>query len=246
MRSALLSLIQTNARKGSLKAEGSTVYLYDIIVGSDAEAEWFGGVSPLAFRRALEATTGPVTLRINSPGGDVFGGRAIAAAIREHAEPIDVIVDGYAASAASVVAIAGRGLAMHEGTMLMIHKSWTYAMGNADEMAKTVDLLNQVDGALAETYARRAGGDTTAESFMALMAEETWFTPQQAVDIGLATEAIEAATTAAASAWNLTAYAKAPAAKPEPARANEPTPDLAAAAARRQRLAHARLIHPFA
>lgn len=245
MRKALLSLIQTNSRKGSLKAEGSTVYLYDIIVGSDAEAEWFGGVSPLAFRRALEATTGPVTLRINSPGGDVFGGRAIAAAMREHGEPIDVIVDGYAASAASVVAIAGRGLAMHEGTMLMIHKSWTYAMGNADEMAKTVDLLNQVDQALAETYARRAGGDTTAESFMALMAEETWFTPQQAVDLGLATEAIEAATTAAASAWNLTAYAKAPAA-PEMKPDAPALPDSVAASARRQRLAQARLIHPFA
>ena len=249
MRNPLFSLIQTNARKGSFRAEasdgGSTLYLYDMIVGSDIEAEWWGGVSPMGFRRALEATSGPVTLRINSPGGDVFAGRAIAAAVAEHREPVFVVVDGYAASASSLVAIAGARLAMQPGTFLMIHNSWTLGIGNAAEFTRIATLLDKVDRTIAESYAAKSGHEDV-DAFLAMMAEETWFTPAEAVEIGLADEAIAEATSdreAPAAAWNLAAYAKAPAASKAPP-ATTGAGHLAAAHRRRQ--AEARVGFRFA
>lgn len=211
---SLLNLLSRNAHKGSLRAEGNTIELYDVIVGSDIEAEWWGGISPTGFRRALEAMAGPVTVRINSPGGDVFAGRAIAQAIREYKADVTVQVDGYAASIASIIAIAGTRCIMAPGSMMMIHKSWTFAIGNSEDMLETADLLEKVDGTIAETYA--AKGNKSVDEFAALMAAETWFTASEAVAVGLADEAISDGPKASAR-WDLSAYAKAPLADAEPA-----------------------------
>ena len=80
MRNKLLNLYVSNARKGTFKAEGNTIFIYDMIVSSELEAEYFGGVSAVEFTKTLAGMTGPVSLRINSPGGDVFAARA-----RKHA-----------------------------------------------------------------------------------------------------------------------------------------------------------------
>jgi ATP-dependent Clp protease protease subunit len=81
---SLLNLLASNAKAGSFRAEGNTVYLYDVIVGSDLEAEFFGGVSAGTFINALKGMKGAFSLRINSPGGDVMAARAITQAMREY------------------------------------------------------------------------------------------------------------------------------------------------------------------
>jgi ATP-dependent Clp protease, protease subunit len=211
MHNRLLGLMAKNRSRGTFRADASSnvIELYDLIVGSDSEAEWFGGVSPQAFRRALGGMTGPVSLRINSPGGDVFGARAIEQAMREYGSPITAHVDGYAASAASLVTASASRVIMAPGSMLMIHKSWSFGFGNADDMLKLAELLEKVDGTIAETYAAKSGKD--AATFAAPMAAETWYTAQEAVDIGLADEiAANGGSTQASKAWDLSAYARGP------------------------------------
>lgn len=212
----LFNLFAANAKKGSFLAEGNTIYVYDVIVGSDAEAEYWGGVSPQAFAKALKSIKGAVELRINSPGGDVFGARAMATAMREHDGEITAHVDGYAASAASLIAISANKTVMAEGSMMMIHKAWTFAMGNADDLTSRAALLSKIDDGLAETYASKSGGN--AEDFAKMMAEETWFSADEAVSAGLAHEVAKDTkpTKKAKNAWNLSAFEKAPVAALEP------------------------------
>lgn len=119
------------------KAEESgepTLYLYDVIVSDD----YWGGVAAEAFVKELNATAAPtIHLRINSPGGEVFAARAIEAAIRNHPARIVAHVDGYAASAASFVAVACDEVEIAPGGFFMIHKAWTFTAGNADDLLGT-------------------------------------------------------------------------------------------------------------
>lgn len=188
----------------------ATIYLYDVIV-SDA---YFGGVSATDFVKELNAITSPVIhLRINSPGGDVFAARAIEQALREHKSKVIAHIDGYAASAASYVALAAEEVIMSPGSFYMIHKAWTVAYGNADDLMETAGLLEKVDESLVETYAKESGQD--AEKIREWMAAETWFTAAEAVDYGFASSVAENSPKALAD-WNLSAYAKAPAPAEEP------------------------------
>jgi ATP-dependent Clp protease protease subunit len=161
MKNRLRQLFSANAKRGTFRAKadagGNVIELYDVIVSSEDDAAWFGGVSLQAFRQALAGMTGTVHLRINSPGGDVFAGIAMAQLMREYKGEIICHVDGYAASAASLVAIAGAKCIMAPGSMLMIHKAWTFAIGNSDDLLETADLLDKIDGQLAETYASKTG-----------------------------------------------------------------------------------------
>ncbi len=185
------------------EAEEATVYLYDVVVSDD----FFGGVSAQAFVKELNAITAPlIHLRINSPGGDVFAARAIEQAIREHKSKVVAHIDGYAASAASYVALAADEVVIAEGGFYMIHKAWTFAYGNADDLVETAALLEKVDDSLVTTYAKETG--QTPEQIREWMAAETWFSAQEAVDNGFADRLAEDAPKA--SAWNLSAYAKAP------------------------------------
>ncbi len=225
---SLKSLLQANRKRGEFRAEGDTIFLYDVIVGSDDEAEWWGGVSPGAFARQLSGMSGTVHLRVNSPGGDVFAGQAMAQAIREYADDIVVHVDGLAASAASYVAIAGSKVVMAPGAMLMIHDAWTFAIGNGEELRQTAALLDKIDGSIAEAYAAKSG--KPAADFAALMDAETWFTAQEAIDQGLADEIAEESKSKAkdSARWDLSAFTRPPAAEtvqeePDPAEA-QPDP----------------------
>jgi ATP-dependent Clp protease protease subunit len=112
------------------KTDEATIYLYDVIVNDKFEEEYFGGVSAETFVKALNDITAPVIhLRINSPGGDVFAGRVMEQAIRNHASKVIAHVDGYAASAASYVAIAADEVEIAPGGFFMVHNAWTLAMG---------------------------------------------------------------------------------------------------------------------
>lgn len=207
MQRNLINLLRLNARKGDFRADANTIWVYDMIVGDEMEAEFFGGVSPRQFIDALKSMTGPVHIRINSPGGDVFGANAMAQAMREYNGEITCHIDGVAASAASVLAITGDKTVMAPGSLIMIHNSWTLAIGNRHDLLDTAALLEKIDGMLAEGYARKTG--RKAAEFQALMDAETWFTPEEAVSVGLATAIADEKVKASAS-WDLSPYAKAP------------------------------------
>jgi len=230
----LLNLLSANAKRGSFRAEsgagGNVIEVYDVIVSSDAEASWYGGVSLQAFSKALDGMSGDVILRINSPGGDVFAGIAMAQRMREYkGGVITSHVDGYAASAASLIAIAAQKCIMAPASMMMIHKAWTFAMGNSDDLLETADLLDKIDGQLAETYAQR-GGKKTAADFMAMLGKDTWLSPQETLDLGLCDELVVAGERDAAQAralWDMSVFDNAP--KP-PAKAEQSESEKAAAA----------------
>lgn len=212
----LLQLLADNRGRGFFRAEKSgdeaTLYVYDVIVADD----FWGGVSAQAFVKELAAIKAPtIHLRINSPGGDVFAARAMEQAVREHPSNIIAHIDGYAASAASYFALAADEVQIAEGGFFMIHKAWTVAFGNADDLMDMAALLEKVDGSLIATYARETG--QSAEQIGEWMAAETWFNAEEAVEHGFADKIAEAAPKAKA-AWNLSAYAHAP--KP----AEEPSP----------------------
>lgn len=163
-------------------ASGDAVELliYDAI-GADP---WGEGVDPKAVLAALaEAGDKPVVARINSPGGDVFAGLAIYNALKAHAAGAEIRVDGLAASAASIIAMAGT-CTMAQASQLMIHNSWTLAIGNAADLQKTAAVMQRIDGQMAGIYADKSG--KTVEECAALMDAETWMTGQEAVDAGLA------------------------------------------------------------
>jgi len=188
----------------------STIYLYDQIVSNDLAAEYFGGVSPQLFVQTLaQINTKVIALRINSPGGDVFAARAMEQALREHPAKIVAHIDGYAASAAGVVAMAADEIVMNEGGFFMIHKAWTMGLGNSDDFMNTAALLEQIDASLVMTYAKRTG--QSSEQIAQWMRDETWMTAQDSVNRGFA-DRIELGAKAQ-GAWNMSAYAKAPVVK---------------------------------
>jgi ATP-dependent Clp endopeptidase proteolytic subunit ClpP len=173
-------------KKPSLQVKQATdgasaeILLYDEI--------GFWGVTAQDFASQLATITAPsITVRINSPGGDVFDGLAIFAQLKAHAAEINTVVDGWAASAASFIALAGDTVTMAENAFMMIHKAWGLAIGNASDMTDMATTLAKIDGQLASIYAKKTG--KTADAMLALMAGEkdgTWFTAQEAKDLGLA------------------------------------------------------------
>lgn len=144
------------------------------------------GVSAKSFLNDLRTvTTDEVDVEINSPGGDVFAGLAIYNGLRASGKKINVKVLGLAASAASLVAMAGDTIEMPENAFMMIHNPWGFAMGGADEMRNTADVLDKIGTGLVSTYAKRTG--KTDQEIAALLDAETWMTAQEAVDAGFAT-----------------------------------------------------------
>lgn len=131
----------------------------------------------------------PVTVRINSPGGDVVMAQSIYNALRRHSADggaVTVEVDALAASAASFLAMAGDTIRIAENAMMMIHKAWTFAIGNADSLRETAGVLDKFDGILADTYAARSGQDR--DKIVNLLEAETWLTAKESLDLGLADE----------------------------------------------------------
>lgn len=212
----LLALNKAVARRFEVvKAEVAgevTVYLYDVIVGTDEEAEWWGGVSAQTFVKEIRAIDASVIhLRINSPGGDVFAARAMEQALREHKAKIITHVDGYAASAASYLALAGDEVEIAAGGFFMIHKAWTYAYGNADDMAASSSLLEKIDDSLVASYAKETGQEP--DQLREWMRAETWINSDEAVALGFA-DRVAVGAVKDSTNWDLSAYEHAPEAKP--------------------------------
>jgi ATP-dependent Clp protease protease subunit len=207
-------------------ASEATLYIYDVI-----DAWW--GIAALQVAPVIAALDPTVTLhvRVNSPGGDVFEGRAIRTAIQQFKGKTIGHVDGLAASAATTVVDACDEVEISEGGMYMIHNGWTFAMGNKHEMRRNADLLDKVDAAIVADYAKRSGVD--ASQIVAWMDAETWFSAEEAVEHGFADRlAVLPDKGASNRTWNLTAYDKTPKAL---LAVPDPEPDYAAMRAHAER-----------
>lgn len=146
------------------------------------EIGWFGVTAADFMQALIQCGQGPVRVRINSPGGDVFDGLAIYNALKTRGG-VECAIDGLAASAASFIAMAGETVTMAQHAMIMIHKAWGIVVGNAPEMLETAALLEKIDGELAAIYAAKA--KQPVDGFAAAMTAETWYTGQEALEAGL-------------------------------------------------------------
>jgi len=149
------------------------------------------GVSAKSFLNDFRAATGDeIDVEINSPGGDVFAGLAIYNGMRASGKKINVKVLGVAASAASLVAMAGDTIEMPENTFMMVHNPWSFAAGDAEELRATADMLDKIGASLVGTYSARTG--RTHEDVTAMLNDETWMTAQEAFEAGFATKVTKA------------------------------------------------------
>ncbi|HGA0420022.1 TPA: head maturation protease, ClpP-related [Streptococcus agalactiae] len=155
------------------------------IEGQIADETWFGDeVTPQLFKNDLLAGTGDITLWINSPGGDVFAAAQIYNMLMDYQGDVHVIIDGLAASAASVIAMAGTTVSMSPVAMMMIHNPWTFAQGEAKDMAKVIEMLGEIKESIINAYELRTGLSRTKISN--LMDSESWFNAKKAVELGFA------------------------------------------------------------
>lgn len=214
----------------------ATIYVYDII-----SSDW--GVSALSVIADI-AQAGAVSVlhvRFNSPGGDVFEGRAIMAAIKAFPGKTIGHIDSLCASAATSAALACDEIEMSEGAFFMIHNAQSGAFGDKTELRNRADLMEKIEGAIVNDYTVKTGKDSA--EIVAMMNAETWFDAAEAVASGFV-DRIAPATTKAANAWNVSAYANAPAAlsapavEPVPAPA-EPMPSMTQSNANKLALAQA-------
>lgn len=130
-----------------------------------------------------------VEVNINSNGGDVFAASEIYTMLSQHSGMVTVNIQGLAASAASVIAMAGDVVHISPTAQIMIHKAWTIADGNADDMAHTSEFLEGIDDSIMNAYVAKTGLDKSELSNM--MAKETWLTANQAVDYGFADDVMD-------------------------------------------------------
>ena len=161
-----------------------SISMYDVI-GMD----WWTGEGVTAKRIAAALRSmgkGPVTVNMNSPGGDMFEGLAIYNLLREHPGEVTVKVLGMAASAASVIAMAGDVVQVARAGFLMIHNAWVVASGNRNDLVEFAEWLEPFDRAMADIYAARTGLE--AKKVGKLMDAETWIGGTEAIDLGFADE----------------------------------------------------------
>jgi ATP-dependent Clp protease, protease subunit len=205
LKNRLLQLFKDNADIGPkmLKTERTdteaTMYLYDAI------GDWYGLNASEFIKELAGVDAETIHLRINSPGGDVFDARAIATAIKQKGNVI-AHIDGVCASAATYIATSCNEVEMAEGSFFMIHKAWTLAMGNADDMRSTADLLEKVDGSIVNDFCKKTGKD--AEEISQMMAAETWMTASEALENGFVDRIFDGEDVE--NKWNLSAYDNVP------------------------------------
>lgn len=181
---AALDRWDSGIRAAANDDEDRSISVYDVI-GYDY---WTGeGVTAKRIAGALRALgKGPVTVNINSPGGDLFEGLAIYNLLREHAGEVTVKVLSLAASAASIVAMAGDKVQVARAGFLMVHNAWVVAIGNRHDLRDVAATLEPFDAAMADIYAARTGKD--AKAMAKLMDAETWIGGSAAIDQGFADE----------------------------------------------------------
>lgn len=150
--------------------------------GTIAEESWFGDeVTPALFKSELDQHPGDITVWINSPGGDVFAASQIYTMLMDHKGKVTVKIDGIAASAASVIAMAGGDVLMSPSSMIMIHNPMTMAFGWTDEMEQAMRVLEEVKESIINAYELKTG--LSRNKISKLMDEETWMNAKKAKEL---------------------------------------------------------------
>jgi ATP-dependent protease ClpP protease subunit len=170
--------------RASITADGE----FEILLYDEIGADWMGnGTTARSVRSSLDAAgaCSKIVLRINSPGGDAFEGIAIGNVLKATGKPIDVYVDGLAASAASIVAMCGDTITMASNAMMMVHNAWTLCAGYASDMRKMGDTLDRISTSIAQTYVDKTG--KPLDEIQALMDAESWLSAADCVESGFAT-----------------------------------------------------------
>ncbi|UOE96069.1 head maturation protease, ClpP-related [Alkalihalobacillus sp. LMS39] len=168
------------------KAEAIDTETSKITIYGDIGESWWGEyITATDVENALKnITTSSVHVHVNSYGGDVFDGIAIYNQLKNHSAKIIMHIDGIAASAASIIAMAGDEIVMGLGSMLMIHEGSTFAWGTKTDIRKTLNALEGIDKSIADIYMGRYKGERNEIDTM--IVNETWFTSNEAVEVGLA------------------------------------------------------------
>ena len=162
-----------------------------VLNGQISDETWYGDeVTPGLFRDELQSCEGDITVWINSPGGDVFAAAQIYNMLMEYPGNVNVRIDGLAASAASVIAMAGNKISMSPVAMMMIHNPMTIAMGDQKVMQQAMDMLGEIKESIINAYELKTGQSRTKISHM--MDNETWFNAKKAVELGFADDILYA------------------------------------------------------
>ena len=162
-----------------------TLYLEGVI----AEESWFeDDVTPAAFKADLFAGDGPITLHINSPGGDCIAASQIYTMLMDYPHDVNVRIDGIAASASSVIAMAGTKVSMSPTSLMMLHNPFTVALGDSEEMRKAIQLLDEVKESIINAYEIKTGLSRARLSQM--MDSETWMNAVKAKELGFCDEVL--------------------------------------------------------
>lgn len=160
------------------------------LYGTIAEESWFDDViTPAMFKEELFAGSGPITVWINSPGGDCIAASQIYTMLMDYKGDVTVKIDGIAASAASVIAMAGTEVLMAPTALMMIHNPATIAMGDHEDMKKAISMLDEVKESIINAYEIKTG--LSRDKLSKLMDAETWMNANKAVELGFADGVIE-------------------------------------------------------
>jgi ATP-dependent Clp protease protease subunit len=158
--------------------------------GTIAEESWFDDdVTPRMFKEELLSGSGPITIWINSPGGDCIAASQIYSMLMDYKGEVTVKIDGIAASAASVIAMAGTKVKMAPTALIMIHNPSMAAFGERKDMEKAIDILSEVKESIINAYEIKTGQSRTVLSH--LMDSETWMNANKAIELGFADEILE-------------------------------------------------------
>ena len=177
----------------------------ELFIYDDIDDWW--GVSAQSVVDQIRAMDAPeINVRINCRGGMVFEGIAIYNALRLHKANVHVSIEGLAASIASVIAMAGDSVTIAENAMMMIHNPYGWATGDAESMRKTAEVMDKIADSIAVSYTARTG--KSIDELKALMDAETWFTAQEALDMGLVDQIDEPVK--AAACFDLSRFTNAP------------------------------------
>lgn len=167
----------TNKETGEVETERVL-----ILNGEIASESWFGDeVTPAEFKKELQSGNGDIVVWINSPGGDCLAASLIYTMLMEYKGQVTVKIDGLAASAASVIAMAGTKVCMSPTSMMMIHNPMTLAMGNKEEMKKAIEMLDAVKESIINAYELKTG--LRRNKISEMMTNETWMDAKKAMEL---------------------------------------------------------------
>jgi len=167
--------------------DGGRVLRFDGVIA--AESWWGDEITPAVFRAELFAGEGDITIWLNSPGGDCIAASQIYTMLMDYKGNVTVKIDGIAASAASVISMAGTQVLMAPTALMMVHNPMTWAIGDSDEMQKAIDMLSAVKESIINAYQIKSGQGR--KKLSKLMDAETWLPAQAAIEMGFADGILE-------------------------------------------------------